>query len=241
MQYRIAILIYSIDILQYRYVSQITNNNYYLSPVQLLPLLLECHFTSCYQFLSIINTITLVMHMSRKRKVSLRTRAMEMNEARAERKRLETETSSNDLLDDSPDNLPDDLPAPADQNSSDEEMDEDFVCSVGCSVGEDEISTTYSDWISEMQRSDKQKIAMMVYDNYISRFKTGAAKELGFLFGISDTTVRFWRKDFLTNDGDFSEDGRGSYDRYFIVTDERYHDMALEWIEDMLQLQESQI
>jgi len=148
-----------------------------------------------------------VMHMSRKHKVSLRTRAMEMNEARAERKRLETETSSNDLFDDSPNNLPDDLPAPADQNSIDEEMYEDFVCS----VGEDEVSTTYSDWISEMQQSDKQKIAMMVYDNYISRFgltKTGAAKEVGFLFGISDRTVRFWRKDFLTNDGDFSEDGK---------------------------------
>jgi len=79
-----------------------------------------------------------------------------MNEARAARKRLESETSSNDLLDDSPDNLPDDLPAPVDQNSSDEEMgedDEDFVCL----VGEDEISATYSDWISEMQRVISRK------------------------------------------------------------------------------------
>ena len=32
-----------------------------------------------------------MMHMSRKRKASLRARAIEMNEARAERKRLDVE------------------------------------------------------------------------------------------------------------------------------------------------------
>ena len=52
--------------------------------------------------------------------------------------------------------------------------------------------------------------------NYIKRFgltKTGAAKEVGLLLGLSDRTVRLWRKDFLTNDGNFSEDGWGKYDR----------------------------
>jgi len=55
---------------------------------------------------------------------------------------------------------------------------------------------------------------MMVYDSFLKRFgltKTGAAKEVGLLLGLSDRTVRLWRKDFLTNDGDFSEDGWGKY------------------------------
>ena len=73
----------------------------------------------------------------------------------------------------------------------------------------------------------------MVYDNYINRFgltKTGAAKEVGLLLGISEKTVRIWRKDFLSNDGDFNEDSRGSYDRCVIVMDEEYRDTTLEWI-----------
>ena len=69
-----------------------------------------------------------MMRKSRKRKDSLRAQAIEMNEARAERKRLEMsmeqaaesseETSSVDLLDD--------LPVPIDDhNSSNEDMDEE--------------------------------------------------------------------------------------------------------------------
>ena len=36
-----------------------------------------------------------------------------------------------------------------------------------------------SDWVSEMERIDKQKVAMMLYDNYVERMglqKTVAAK-----------------------------------------------------------------
>ena len=174
------------------------------------------------------------MHMSRKRKASLRARAMEMNEARAERKRLEMsveqaaetpeETSSVDLLED--------LPAPIDDcNSSDEDMDEEDE-DYESAISEDEISATYCDWINDMERTDKQKLAMIVYDNYINRFgltKTAAAQEVGLLLGINDKTVRLWRKDFLSN-GDFDEDNRGRYRRYCVVMDEQYRDTALEWV-----------
>jgi len=72
---------------------------------------------------------------------------MEINEARAEQRQLEEETSSSTSTDD----LMNDLPAPdGEQNSSDEECtedDEDFVC---C-IDKDEISAKFSDYIGELQ------------------------------------------------------------------------------------------
>ncbi len=56
-------------------------------------------------------------------------------------------------------------------------------------------------------------MAMMLYDNYIARFgllKTDAGVEVGLLFGISDKTIRLWRRDFLSNSGEFSEHRGGS-------------------------------
>ena len=172
-----------------------------------------------------------MMHMSRKRKASLRARAIEMNEARAERKREQTvetaeETSSVDLLDD--------LLAPIDErNSSDEDMDEEDE-DYESAISEDEISAVYCDWINDMERADKQKVAMMMYDNYINRFgltKTGSAREVGLLLGINDKTVRLWRKEFLSN-GDFTEDYRGRHIRYHVMMDEQYRDTALEWVRE---------
>ena len=118
------------------------------------------------------------------------------------------------------------MPAPdGEQNSSEEECceDDDFAC---C-IDEDEISATFSDWISELQRRNKQKIAMMVYDNYIKRFgllRQGLLQKLGLLLGLSDRTVRLWRKDFLTNDGDFSKDGQGKYERFLVQSVIRHLD-----------------
>ena len=47
----------------------------------------------------------------------------------------------------------------------------------------------FEDWVSDMKRTDKQKVTMIVYDNYIQRFgltKTGAAKETGLLFRVNE-------------------------------------------------------
>ena len=86
-------------------------------------------------------------------KKALRDRALEINEARAEQKRLEIgveqtaeipeENSSVDLLDD--------LPAFIDErNSSDEEMDEEEYEDYESAISEDEISAIYCDWINNM-------------------------------------------------------------------------------------------
>ena len=36
--------------------------------------------------------------------------------------------------------------------------------------------------------------------------KTEAAKEVGQFYGVSDKTVRLWRKEVLCNDGEFLEE-----------------------------------
>ena len=60
--------------------------------------------------------------------------------------------------------------------------------------------------------------------------KTEGAKEVGLFFGVSDKTVRLWRKEFLCNDGEFLGDSRGKHVRYQVMFDEEYRDKALEWI-----------
>jgi len=100
-----------------------------------------------------------------------------------------------------------DLPAPLEVNTSDEEINEDE--DYEDKIAEDEIHAIYEDWLSDMKRTDKQKVTMIVYDNYMQRFgltKTGAAEETGKLFGVNEKTIRRWRKEFLSNTGEFNED-----------------------------------
>ena len=184
--------------------------------------------------------------MSRKHKASLRERALEMTKQKVEKRLRSGEDSfvearagtSEEISEgtgegtSSVDIVPfEELPAPLEENSSDEEINEDE--DYEGTIAEDEIRAIYEDWLSDMKRTDKQKVTMIVYDNYTQRFgltKTGAAKETGQLFGVNEKTIRRWRKDFLSNSGDFTEDCRGKHDRYHVMTDEQYRDMTLEWV-----------
>ena len=70
-----------------------------------------------------------------------------------------------------------DLPAPVGTEegcSSDEEefYDADHE---GALTSED-ISAIYSDWINEMKRIDKQKMTMLLYDNYVGNTKDTSCK-----------------------------------------------------------------
>ena len=91
----------------------------------------------------------------------------------------------------------------------------------------------YQDWLAILDREDVKMMAMMLHDNYTSRFgltKTSTAAEVVQLLGFNNKTMRLWRKDFLANKGEFSEYRRGSYARYTILMDEEYRDTALEWV-----------
>lgn len=190
------------------------------------------------------------MHMSRKRKASLRARASEMTRQKVERRLSSNEDTSVEVRAGPSEEISErttsptteesssvaivsfeDLPAPLELNMSDEEVneDEDFEDK----IAEDEIHAIYEDWLSDMKRTDKQKVTMIVYDNYIQRFgltKTGAAEETGKLFGVNEKTIRRWRNEFLSNSGEFDEDWRGRHDRYHVMMDEQYRDIALEWV-----------
>ena len=82
---------------------------------------------------------------------------------------------------------------------------------------EDDISSIYEDWLKHMKRVDQQRMAMMLYDNYRTRFllqKTAAAEEVALFLNISGKTVRIWLKQFLTMNEEFGEDYRGKRLRY---------------------------
>ena len=140
------------------------------------------------------------MRLSRKRKRFLKQRAAEMNEAKWGRQSVERldeacEGTSTDVshVDDSLE-LPAPLPVMSSsegESDSDEEYESKLV--------EDDISSIYEDWRNDMKRVDQQRMAMMLYDNYRTRFllqKTAAAQEVALFLNISEKTVRTWRKKF---------------------------------------------
>ena len=166
---------------------------------------------------------------SRKRRQSWELQVKLMNEAKAEKRRqnseeLEEQHSTIDM------NESDLLPAPTDTfpdvlsdewSTDDEDYDE-----------EEDVSAMYDDWMNELDREDLQMMAMMMYDYFVRQLKfmkTRTAEEVAKCLGISDRTVRAWRKDFLSNHRSFKE-RRGKYARYDALDDEEYRDMALEWV-----------
>ena len=83
-----------------------------------------------------------------------------------------------------------DLPAPTgirEDYSSDEDDDDSCDEEYKGTLTSEDTAAIYSDWVSEMKRIDKQKVAMMLYDNYVKRMglqKTEAAKEVGLFFNL---------------------------------------------------------
>ena len=125
------------------------------------------------------------------------------------------------------------LPAPdADEESltgSENESDDDY----GPGFTPEDARGIYQDWLVTVDREDMKVMAMMLHDNYTSRFgltNSSAAAEVAKLLGFNENTIRLWRKDFLAHKGEFSQYQRGSYACYMIVADEEYHDTILEWI-----------
>lgn len=82
-----------------------------------------------------------------------------------------------------------------------ESSDEDLE--VSADSLHDDFQGVYEDWVFSLNREDQKMLAMMLYDNYISRFgllKTAAAVEVGLNLGVSNKTVQLWRRDFIAND-----------------------------------------
>ena len=66
----------------------------------------------------------------------------------------------------------------------------------------------YEDWLFNLERDDRKMLAMLLYDKYVTKLKllkTEAAEEVRSRLGVSEKTIRLWRKDFVTSGGEFSE------------------------------------
>ena len=155
--------------------------------------------------------------VSRKRKQSWESQIKLMNEAKAEKRRQSseelveqhsiTDMNESDLLPAPTDTLPEVL---SEESSTDDEDYEE----------EEDVSAMYVDWMNELDREDLQMMAMMMYDYFTKQLKfmkTRAAEEVAKCLGISDRTVRGWRKHFLSNHRSF-EERRGKYGAYLFKT-----------------------
>ena len=164
-----------------------------------------------------------VFKPSRKRKRALKEQAALMRRVK---------TANPDDSEDSDDSL--ELPRPSESSDegSDFHLESDDSDDDAWSPNES-VYSAYEDWLFHLERDDKKMLAMLLYDNYINKFKqlkTAAAAEVASVLGICEKTVRQWRKDFVANGGEFSEYQRGKYERYVILADEEYKEMAVTWI-----------
>ena len=187
--------------------------------------------------------MTTIFKQSRKRKRAMRDRAEKMRQAKFTS--ATSSSSDRDLIAATESPAPSvdlseslQLPGPTGQDEefhsesvSDSESEEDR--DVTTDSLQDEFQGVYDDWIFGLDRDDRKMMAMFMYDNYMQRFdmrKTAAAVEVGQALGISDKTIRLWRRDFISNGGEFHDYGRGKYERYVIIDDAEYKEMALGWI-----------
>ena len=125
--------------------------------------------------------------VSRKRRKSLKLQAKRMRTAKVQRSALVEETVETVAKQESmpgPSGLNDSvmLPAPdaEDEDLSESESDsEDYGNSADLTV--EDADAVYRDWLVTLDREDKKMMAMMIHDNYTSRFgltNTSAAAEV---------------------------------------------------------------
>jgi len=140
--------------------------------------------------------------LSRKRKAELRLRAQE---ARKKKLRSRDEIRDSESFDET------ELLAPLDSVGEENSSSKD-----NGTAQQADHKSIYREWIAEMSRLDQQRLAMMLFDNYRDNFglmKTDTACQVASFFGISDRTVRTWRKSFLQDPENYGVEHRGKYPR----------------------------
>lgn len=112
-------------------------------------------------------------------------------------------------------------------SSDDEEYDSAFT--------QEDAVEAYRDWLDQQGKDTIKMISLMAMDTFITRFgltQVNAAKEASLFIGgkYNEKTIRYWRKDFYTNHGEFSESLQGKHNRPFILDDEDCRWKAAEWV-----------
>ena len=141
--------------------------------------------------------------VSRKHTKALKTKPKVMRDIKQQRRESSLNESIETTMEmDSSTSLDDSfaLPAPtelsnylSDVSSEEEAEDDDYYGE----LSDEERSSIYKDWLSELELEDIKMLSMLLYDNYRNRFgllKTFAAKEVALCLGCGDKTVRRWRK-----------------------------------------------
>ena len=100
----------------------------------------------------------------------------------------------------------------------------------------------YKDWLDQQPKDAIKVISVMAMDTFIRRFgltQVNAAKEASLFIGhnYNEKTIRYWRKDYYTNYGEFSESQQGKHARPFILDDERFRQKAAEWVRSNASIQ----
>ena len=161
-----------------------------------------------------LQSLAMAERLSRKRRKSLSTQAECMRAAKAQRQppvQLTLETHVQEDPSPGPSRLNESvvLPAPDTWNcSSSESENESSDDDYGTEFSQEDADAAYQDWLLSVDSEDMKMMALMLHDNYTSRFgltNTSAAAEVAQLLGFNEKTIRVWRKDFYVNKGEFSE------------------------------------
>ena len=118
-----------------------------------------------------------------------------------------------------------DEPSLSSDHSSDE--DDDWC------ITTDDSKAIWKAWLQELSKENIKMLSIMLWETFVERFgltKTSAAKESALCLGVNEKTIRIWRKDFLTQLGDFSESKQGRHSHPFILDDENLRHTAAAWV-----------
>ena len=80
----------------------------------------------------------------------------------------------------------------------------------------EDAQKVYDDFMPSIERSTLKLVCVALMDNFVHGFhlkEVAAAQEVGSMFGFNEKTVRYWRKDFYENRGEFTESRQGKYTR----------------------------
>ena len=93
----------------------------------------------------------------------------------------------------------------------------------------------FDDWMVSLRHDQRQMLSVILMEHFRNRLNfsaKAAATEAGSIIGYNEKTVRRYRKDFFENEGEFSQQMQGKYERHCVYHDETLNHKAAEWVRE---------
>ena len=100
---------------------------------------------------------------------------------------------------------------------------------------DEKAQNLFDDWVVNLPALDRKMLAVSLSQSFIKRQQmklTDAVREAASFVGLNEKTVRKYRNDFFTNQGQFPETRRGKYTRESLLSNENLRLDAAMWVRE---------